>query len=38
MDGGQNHPVVFMDKITEQLYQPQFIWYLNQNNEWVLIR
>jgi len=38
MDGGKNHPVVFSDIKTEQLYQPQFMWYLNKNNEWVLIR
>lgn len=38
MDGAQTHPIVFIDDETEQLYQAQFKWYLNKNNEWILIR
>lgn len=38
IDGGQIQPIVFVHDDTEQLYQAQFLWYLNKSNEWVLIR
>ncbi len=38
MEGGHIQPIVFVDMETEQFYQPQFMWFKNKNNEWVLIR
>jgi len=38
MDGGDIHPILFIDNETEQFYLPQFKWYLNKNKEWILIR
>lgn len=36
--GDHVQPILYVNYETEQLYQHQFKWYLNQNNEWVLIR
>ena len=38
MNGADTHPIVFIDQETEQLYLPQFKWYRNSKNKWVLIR
>lgn len=38
IDGSGIHPVVFVNYDTEQVYKPQFLWSLNNNNEWVLVR
>lgn len=38
MDGAGNHPVVFINDETGQIHSAQFMWYLNKNSEWILIR
>jgi hypothetical protein len=38
MDGGDIQPILFVNHETELFYQPQFLWYLNKQNNWVQIR
>lgn len=36
--GDHTQPILYLNYDTEQLYQHQFKWYLNQDNKWILIR
>lgn len=38
ISAAQTQPIAFVDSETGQPYLPQFMWYLNKNNEWILIR
>lgn len=38
MSGARTHPIVFVNHENQQTYNHQFMWYLNKNNEWILIR
>jgi len=38
INAARTHPILFLNYETEQLYKHQFMWYLNKNKEWILIR
>ncbi len=38
MDGGDIQPILFVNHETELFYQPQFLWFLNKQNNWIQIR